>query len=133
MNNAPTGNVFLELQVPGGEDFWGILIQPPPAPTQPSPPPPAPCATPALDPTNPVTPDTWIPGNTYSAWLWPDYPDYYQVGGYDSNIQISNPTWVSPTVTTFDGSLVPGVSIRVPWRNSLGLVTRSGLTLKAAS
>ena len=65
-SNAPTGNVFLELQVPGGEDFWGILIQPPPAPTQPSPPPPAPCATPALDPTNPVTPDTWIPGNTYN-------------------------------------------------------------------
>ena len=65
-SNAPTGKDFLELQVPGGEDFWGILIQPPPAPTQPSPPPPAPCATPALDPTNPVTPDTWIPGKTYN-------------------------------------------------------------------
>ncbi len=65
-SNAPTGKDFLELQVPGGEDFWGILIQPPPAPTQPSPPPPAPCATPALDPTNPVTPDIWIPGRTYN-------------------------------------------------------------------
>src|SRR5208283_4226412 len=69
-SGAPTGNVFFELRVPGGEDFWGVLVQPPPPPNQPGPPssgPNLPCPPPKFDPNNPVTPDTWIPGQTYNT------------------------------------------------------------------
>ncbi|MGA9670803.1 MAG: hypothetical protein WBQ94_16450, partial [Terracidiphilus sp.] len=64
-SDAPTGTIALTYFP--GEDIsliWGIPIQPPPPPNPPSPPGPPPCRTPALDPDAPVTPDTWIPGQT---------------------------------------------------------------------
>jgi pimeloyl-ACP methyl ester carboxylesterase len=64
-SDAPTGPIFLALRSTFGWDFWGVSIQPPAPPTPPAPPPPPTCQTPAFAPSSPVTPDTWIPGETY--------------------------------------------------------------------
>jgi hypothetical protein len=73
-----------------------------------------------------LTPDVWAPGHTYtvtingtypisddcvltevsvSAWQWPGYPNYYDTGAGATFITLSNLTWVSSTVTTFNVSV----------------------------
>jgi hypothetical protein len=73
-SDAPQGPVFFEIDPSNGSYLylWSLIIQPVPPPPQPTPPnqgPNLPCPTPKFDPNNPVTPDTWIPGQTYDIMV----------------------------------------------------------------